>query len=586
MSGSVVRSEYPRPQWRREAWHSLNGAWDFAFDDADAGLRERWVERTDWPLRITVPFACESAASGIGDTAPHPIVWYRRTFQAPAVPEDGALWIHFGAVDYAATVWLNGVELGTHRGGHVPFAFDAAPHLQERGNTLVVRVEDAQAATQPRGKQAWDDAPGGIFYHRTTGIWQSVWLEPVGALRLERVDTEFAREPNGLIVRPTVHLPPGVTHARLHLELERAGATVAWRVWDVGREPAEFTLPLPADLALWSPEAPVLHEAVWRLDAPGEMPDVVHAELGFRTIEAAGDELLLNGEPYEQRLVLVQGYWPDGYYTAPNVEAMQADVEAVAALGFNGLRMHQKIEDPWFLTLCDRAGLLVWEEMPSALLWTPELGEALRTEFLAAIARDINHPCVVAWVPYNESWGVLQLREEPDQLADVVRAYEAVRARDPSRPVVANSGFFQSVTDICDPHDYAQDAEALAAHLACFGDAAPAPVMADFDDAPLFVEGYRYAGQPVVVSEYGGVGFHVAEPPPGGEAFGYGRLARNQKDFAARIAALTEAVRGAPRVSGFCYTQLYDVEYEINGLLTFEREYKVRPERLRRTFGG
>lgn len=577
------RPDYPRPQWRRTIWQPLNGVWDFALDDSDLGVDAGWATRSAWPRRICVPFAFESAASGIGDRSVHECVWYHRTFPAPPVPEGGALRLHFGAVDYETTVWLNGHKLGTHRGGHVPFCFDIAPYVTAGDNRLVVRAFDAAHGGQPRGKQLWTGGPDEVFYHRTTGIWQAVWLEPVGRVALDRVEAVFERKPNRLLVRPSVRLPDDISAVALTVELRRHGRVIGARTWDRVERDADLTLELPESLDLWTPESPALYDVRWTLEAAGADADRVTSELGFRTVERDGDRMLLNGEPYVQRLVLDQGYYPHGYYTPPSVAAMRADVATIKALGFNGLRKHQKIEDPWFLTWCDRLGLLVWEEMPSAMLWSPGLCDALLGEFEQAIQRDFLHPCIVAWVPYNESWGVLQLRNEPEQLGDVVRAYDTLKRRDPSRLVVANSGFFQSVTDICDPHDYEQDPATLEANLACYAGRNPRPTMPAFGDVPVFVAGHEYAGQPVIVSEYGGTGFAVAPPAEGRDAFMYG-TATSKDEFLHRVAGLTAAVREAPRSRGFCYTQLYDVEWEINGLLTFDRRPKASIERLRDIF--
>jgi beta-galactosidase/beta-glucuronidase len=571
------RPEYPRPQWRRAEWVNLNGLWEFETDPGDVGLRSHWWERPSFAGRIVVPFPPESRLSGLADTAYHDVVWYRRTVTID--PADGnRRWIlHFGAVDYAADVWVNGMHVGRHEGGHTPFAFDLSPWvpLRETPTSLriVVRAEDAaRDLSQPRGKQSWEPRSAGIFYTRTTGIWQTVWMEPVPETYLDRAWCTPNLDDGSITWNVILGGSPPGPGCRLHIAVEdgdglygEIGASITEARWagrlTVDRRRAEHLKP-------WTPETPHLYTVTYRLYQNGRLVDTVVGYLGFRRIEARDGRLWLNGRPLFLKMVLDQGYFPGGVLTAGSEEALRQDVEWVKRLGFNGVRKHQKVEDPVWLTWCDRIGVLVFGEMANGYAFTPEAVGRLTREWMAVLERDYNHPSIVAWVPVNESWGVPAVAQDAAQQHFLAGLYHLTKALDPNRLVVSNDGWEHVVSDLLTVHDYDGDAESLHRRYANRAEALQAQPAGRVLLVPPATDG----GQPVVVSEMGGTSVQA----DAGAGWGYSTVASGT-DLAARYTAQVRALALCPPVQGYCYTQLTDVEQETNGLLTADRVPKVDP---------
>ena len=589
----MPRPEYPRPQLRRQDWTSLNGEWSFAFDDASEGLARGWQSVTPEELRsgtspfdrkITVPFCYQSERSGIGDTTFHDVVWYARTFEYAG---GECLLLHFGAVDYRATVWVNGAQVASHEGGHTPFSADVTHTLAGGDNVLVVRAEDpSQDVTIPRGKQYWKERSEGIFYTRTTGIWQTVWLEPVNDSRIDTLRLTPDVEAASVEVEVSiVGIEPGMG---LRTTVELDGERVLEDVLSLRSSLLERVLPLLqrgeapdtphlADWpgpALWSPEQPNLYDLrLELLDRDGEVVDRVDSYFGMRKIEVKDGTVFLNNRPLYQRLVLDQGYFPEGILTAPADEDLRRDIELAKEMGFNGARKHQKVEDPRWLFWADTLGFLVWGEMANAYQYSPGYVRRMTAEWQEAIMRDYNHPCIVAWVPMNESWGVPNLATDHQQIEHLLTLYHLTRSIDPTRLVVSNDGWEQAITDLCTIHDY-RDAEALAKSYAT-PKSAVAAVPAN---RPIYVPGYAYRGEPILITEFGGIAFSGEEN--GAEGWGYSTVA-DTEELLERYGSLIEALLRSPPLQGFCYTQLTDVEQEINGLLTYDRRPKVELARVR-----
>ena len=523
--------DHPRPNLRRSRYTSLDGEWDFG-----AGTSPKFNRR------IRVPFCPQSALSGLHDREPGDVVWYRRRFDAPPA---GRLLLHFGAVDYRARVSINGEEVASHEGGHTPFSVDVTEVAGRADNELVVRAEDPLAdRTIPRGKQHWKSEPEGIFYTATTGIWQSVWLEPLPKLCIEAL-------------RLTPDLDSGTVDVQAVAPGEvQTTVLFAGRVVAARRGNGAVRLD---EVHPWSPEQPNLYQVHVQLD-----DDVVESHFGVRKIETRDGMFWLNGEAYVQRLVLDQGYFPGGLMTAPSGADLRRDIELARSLGFNGARKHQKVEDPRYLYWADRLGFLVWSEMPSLRQWSRDGERRLAAEWLEAVARDRDHPCVVAWVPVNESDGI---GRDPASFLDALR--EQSRRLDPSRPIVSNDGWEHATTDLCTLHDYAGPAE-LAARYRAIETALDPSVRA----RPAYLPGYSYRGEPVIVSEFGGVTL------AGEGGWGYSQ-ARDADELLKTYREMVEALMDRGPVEGFCYTQLYDVEQERNGLLTFERKPKIDPARVK-----
>jgi beta-galactosidase/beta-glucuronidase len=560
----LPRPEHPRPQWLRADWVNLNGEWEFGEDPDLTGEARGWPSGHPLPGRILVPFAPEASLSGIGKTGFMSCVWYRRRFRAPEGWAGRLVWLHFDAVDYEATVWVNGQLAGRHRGGYSSFSFDITPHLRSGENELVVRaIDDTCSPLQPSGKQSPKPESYGCMYTRATGIWQTVWLEAVPAPHL--VSARFL---------------PDLEGERLIVHLRAAGPASRHRVQAIARADGEevgaaeapaadsLTLTVPVrSPRLWSPSDPFLYDLELVLREGARVADRVESYFGMRTIQLDPPAILLNRRPVFQRLVLDQGYYPDGIYTAPSDEALRRDIELSQAMGFNGARLHQKVFEERFLYWADRLGYLVWGEYPN---WGldhshPEALERMLPEWLEVVARDLNHPSIIGWCPFNET--------NARQRRELLRAiYQATKAADPTRPVIDTSGYVHVETDVDDCHDYSQDPAVLAEHSRAFA-AGGQPWRNDPEhDAP-------HRGQPFFVSEYGGIWWNPGQQDD--KAWGYGDRPKNEEEFLARYRALTETLLFHPRMCGFCYTQLYDVEQEVNGLYTYHRRPKFDPALIR-----
>ena len=566
---------YPRPQLRRERWWSLNGPWEFAFDP-DAAWR--LPNEVQWSHRIRVPFAPEAPASGIGHRGFFRACWYRRTCDLPE-RDAGERWIlHFGAVDYAATVWINGSYATVHEGGYTPFSIDITDLATDTGCEIVVRAEDdPQDLAKPRGKQDWQLEPHSIWYPRTTGIWQTVWLEKVPPTRIGRFafTPDLARWEIGVEAWLEGERRPGL---RLGVKLHSRGAVLAADTYQVvsGEVHRGIALSDPGiddsrNELLWSPDSPnLIHAQLELWGERGELVDHVHSYLALRSVNVQGDRFLLNGRPYVLRMVLDQGYWPDGGMTALTDASLRRDVELAKAMGFNGVRKHQKIEDPRYLYWADTLGLAVWEEMPSAYRFTTLSVERLSREWKAAIARDFSHPCIIAWVPINESWGVPNLPDNPRERHYVQALYHLTKTLDATRPVIGNDGWESVATDIIGVHDYDDDPARIARRYHA-DEVLPRLFKRERPGGRVLVlEGNHQTDQPLMLTEFGGIAFAPAQRG----TWGYS-MAESAEDFGRRYANLLRVVRNLQLLSGFCYTQFADTYQEANGLLFADRTPKI-----------
>lgn len=581
------RQHYPRPQFVRSAWINLNGEWDFAFDDARIGLQEHWQDgKQSFGLKINVPFCYESKLSGIELHERHDVVWYRRTFRLTDAFAGKNTLLHFGAVDYDATVWVNGHKVAEHEGGHTPFYADITNELIEGDNLLVVRVEDySRDVSLPRGKQYWKDKSESIFYTRTTGIWQTVWLEPVSATRLDRV----MLTPD--IVSNTVGLrafTSGLELAAAKVELKALasfdGEIVSEQIFRLNKSIETFELSLndfnyhdSPWQRWWTPEHPNLYDLTLTLTIDQVEVDQVRSYFGMRKIAIVDGQLCLNHRPYMMKLVLDQGYFPEGLLTAPTDENLKKDVELTKALGFNGVRKHQKLEDPLYLYWCDKLGLLVWSEAANAYEMNETYIRRFSSEWQESIERDYNHPCIVAWVPLNESWGVSNILDDSKEQHHALSMYHMVKSLDHTRPVISNDGWEHMQTDLLTIHDYEWREHVLTERYSETEKA----ISSRPAGRCLLVGGTKYEGQPVLVSEFGGIAFKKSD----WEGWGYSG-ASNETDFLSRLEAVFRPLHQSPVVQGFCYTQLTDVEQEINGLLTYDRKPKADMDKIASIVSG
>ncbi|HEY6410758.1 MAG TPA: sugar-binding domain-containing protein [Ktedonobacteraceae bacterium] len=573
---------HPRPQLTRLRWLDLDGLWGFAYDDNARGLDEKWQEKEEvFTRNIRVPYPPESSASGIGDNGFHAVVWYRRTFEVS--PEDAGkrLRLHCGAIDYYAQIWVNGQLVARHEGGQTPISADITTALRPDGEQVVViRAEDApKDLTQPRGKQDWQEPPHEIWYHRTTGIWQSVWLEPVSPTYISQV--RWTPDLDRGLLSFTVTLEreedtPLILRVRLHQHgAELADDTYMMRGTELKRQIAFDPAAMVdgGDRLLWSPRKPNLIDVTLTVLSGEKVIDEVQSYIGIRSVDVANGRFLLNGLPYFLRLVLEQGYWPETHLAAPNADALRREVELIKEMGFNGVRVHQKVADPRFLYWCDQLGLLVWGEMANAYIFSPSAVGRLTREWMEVIARDFNHPCIVAWVPFNESWGVPNVARDAAQQHYVQALYHLTKTLDSTRPTVGNDGWDNFVSDIFGVHDYTSDGQVLRDRYGSFEAVERTLQEVQPSHHALLLSGYRLEGEPIMLTEFGGISYH---PHGDGPTYGYGAVA-DSESFLAKYKELIDAIVSSPAIAGFCYTQLTDVEQETNGLLTAERKPKLDP---------
>ncbi|HYD47872.1 MAG TPA: glycoside hydrolase family 2 TIM barrel-domain containing protein [Terriglobales bacterium] len=572
---------YPRPQLRREGWRSLDGTWDFAIEEV---CKSQLPGDVGWQSEIVVPFSPETPKSGIGNSGFFQTCWYRRQIAPVALAADQRLLLHFCAVDYDTTVWVNGHCVGHHQGGYTPFEFDITEHVEsDTPFEIVVRADDdPHDLAKPRGKQDWMLEPHSIWYPRTSGIWQTVWLERVQATRIDRIrwTPNLERWELGLEVHLAGERRTDLSlEVMLHVgnfELARdlyriSGTELARRLalGDPGIDDYRNEL-------LWSPQSPTLIDAQLTLyDASGQVLDRVFSYTALRSVGIQGRSFVLNGRPNPLRLILDQGYWPESGMTPPSDEAIRADIELAKAMGFNGVRKHQKIESPRYLYWADKLGLLVWEEMPSAYRFTELAIERVTREWIDAIQRDYSHPCIIAWVPFNESWGVPNLPDIAAERHFVQSLYHLTKTLDPTRPVIGNDGWESVATDIIGIHDYDDQPGRLRRRYVRAAELQPTFFSRERPGGRLLMLGQdSNTTPPLMLTEFGGIAF-----TPDSHGWGYTR-ASNVEQLRNRYQALLDAVRSVQLFAGFCYTQFADTYQEKNGLLFGDRTPKMPLEQI------
>ncbi len=577
-----MRQAYPRPQMVREYWQNLNGTWQFCFDDADKGLEKKWyLGRADFEQEIQVPFVYQCRLSGVCDSQNHEIVWYKRNFKIEKESEERVI-LHFGAVDFQAMVFLNGTLVCVHEGGHTSFSADITDFLREGEQVLVIRVYDPwKDELIPRGKQTWEEVPKGIWYTGSTGIWQTVWLEKVNRKHISGIK-----------------FTPLFDDGKENICCDLAGIT--------GDDSLQYTIRfqeelicegtvkchsreinLDADLIqnhifrtnfhdygwAWSPEKPNLFDVEFTLrDMDGNILDHVKSYFGFRKVHTENGKVYLNNKPYYQRLVLDQGYWPEGLMTAPADDDFKRDIELAKDMGFNGCRKHQKTEDPIFLYWADKLGFLVWGECASAVMYGSKAVKRLMAEWTEIVDRDYNHPSIITWVPLNESWGVPYIHQNSKQQHFSRTMYHFLHAIDDTRLVISNDGWEMTETDICAIHNYAHGQKEETKKFEYYKETLSSKeTLIKFPSASwdIYAKGFGHKDVPIILSEFGGIGFELS----GEGAWGY-TVAGNEEEFLDDYERVMDAVFASTGLCGYCYTQLTDVEQEMNGLLTYDRKPK------------
>ena len=559
------RPEYPRPQLRREDWLNCNGVWSFEIDHGVSGRARGLSEADELADEITVPFPPESELSGVGHTDFMDAVWYRREVSIPEEWFDQRVRLHFGAVDYESEVWVNGESVGTHRGGYTPFSFDITDSATPGTNVITVCArDDTRSDIQPSGKQSQRYESHGPYYSRVTGIWQTVWIEPVPETHIDSL--RFEPDPHNGVLHAEIRLSAPMNDGELQTTAQLDGTTVGTATVEVDGRHAHVVLEVD-DVCQWWPDDPVLYDLDLKLLQNGERIDATESYFGLRSVTLGDECVYINDEPLFQRLVLDQGYYPDGLYTAPSDEALANDIEIAKAVGFNGARLHEKVFEPRYLYHADRLGFLVWVEHAN---WgldharADALGPFLQ-EWIDVVKRDYNHPAVVGWTPFNET--------DANQDEELLRTvYRTTKVLDPARPVIDTSGWHHVETDLVDAHEYEQDPESFRS---MFGEI-DGRVEPTSHDHTVWSDRLSY------VSEYGGIWWNA---DPEAEGWGYGDRPEDEAEFFDRYRGMTETLLGNEKMWAFCYTQLYDIEQETNGIYTYDREPKFAPERIREING-
>ncbi|MEK4878201.1 MULTISPECIES: glycoside hydrolase family 2 protein [Paenibacillus] len=567
---TLPRPEYPRPDFVRPEWINLNGQWQFEIDHGKSGKERGYpVNEHNLSGTITVPFCPESKLSGVEYKDFMAAVWYKREFNVPESWINGRVILHFGAVDYMAEVWVNGVSVGTHRGGYTPFSFDITSNLLAGSNVITVYAEDdVRSGRQPRGKQSEQFHSHGCDYTRTTGIWQTVWLEQVPETYLSNL--KVVADPDN-----------GCVHLEMKVQGNAAGDTLSATALYGGKPVGDsnvivsgtsikLTIPL-SEIHLWEVGNARLYDLKLSLHSQGRESDVVHSYFGLRTVRLDGMAFRINGKSVFQRLVLDQGFYPEGIYTAPTDKDLRRDIEISIGLGFNGARLHEKIFEPRYLYWADQLGYLVWGEHAN---WGLNITGAdslthFLPEWLEGIQRDFNHPALIGWCPFNETWDRDGVKQHNPVLQIV---YDVTKRMDPTRPVIDTSGNFHVATDIFDLHDYDQNPQTFRDRYE--------PMKSGGEVFNTFPDRQTYEGQPYFISEYGGIWWNPQQKDE--KSWGYGDRPTSEQMFIERYEGLTNVLLDHPLMFGFCYTQLYDVEQEVNGLYTYDRQPKFDPERIRR----
>ena len=572
------KAGYPRPDFIRENYISLDDVWLFGFDDSGEIYKSlKKGEDYDLPLEIIVPFPYQSPASGINSQEKHERVCYKKVFNADFSANKTAL-LHFGAVDHDAEVWLNGRYIGCHSGGYTPFCFDVSDILRNGSNELAVYVTDEFRPDSVRGKQIWDGEPWGCHYSAVTGIWQEVWLEFTDRDYITDVNFVTDFDAHSVTAEITFNnkikgflsadvLKNGEDYMSLRQSVNGRTAKLLIAFEDCGIKDKEYYA--------WSPAHPNLFDVSFCLETENGK-DTVETYFGVREIHAEKDKIYFNNSQVYWRMVLDQGYWTEGIYRPDDDDRFREDVEWTLKLGFNAARKHQKIEDPKYYYWADRLGLPVWGELPSFYGYTDYACADAENTMREFIARDKNHPCIIAWIPFNESWGLRSLLGDERQ-ADLARElYYICKRTDPSRLVSTNDGWENVFpTDICGIHDYRSFDEKLTEY---YSDKKFFESGAARTGHPYLSAGESYCGQPVMLTEFGGKRIE------GSDGWGYDLPIETTEKYIADIKADVDNILNTPTFCGYCYTELTDVYQETNGLLRMDRTPKADAEQLAEIF--
>ena len=574
--------DYPRPQFVRKEWKSLNGEWNFIFDDNNEGEIKEYFK--DFPInkKINVPFTYETKLSGIEDESVYYIVWYNRKINISKEQlQNNNVILNFEGSDYKTKIWINGNYIGENIGAYSRFSFDIEKYVMEGENDITIKVEDSLSKDQPRGKQRYKKESWKCWYIQTTGIWKTVWLEWVSKKYLKGV--KITPKTNKVQLEIEINLSEqDIKKQKYYIEIEISfNGQVLNRTKEIinnNYQKVETDIVqegIEHNIQKWSTDSPNLYDINYKLYCKDEVIDNVNSYFGIREISIKGNKIYLNEEELYLKLILDQGYWKESHLTPPNEESLIEDIESVLAFGYNGIRKHQKVEDERFLYWCDVKGVLVWSEMANCYNFDDNSLQDFTNEWIRVVKQNYNHPSIITWVPINESWGIPEVSICEKEQNFATSLYYLTKAMDNTRPVISNDGWEHTISDIITIHDYKQDDELLYQEYTD-KDMKVLNNLEEYNGKHrLFANGYKYEGQPVIMSEYGGIAINSEE------GWGYGKQVKDEKELIERFTKLTKAIKNIPYIIGYCYTQLTDVQQEINGLMDAERNYKIEPSIIR-----
>ena len=573
---------YPRPQFVRKEWKNLNGEWEFIFDEYNEGEdKEYFVNFPKENNKIQVPFTHETQLSGIQDESVHNVVWYHKEITISKNElNNKKVVIHFEGSDYLTKVWINGKYVGTHEGGYSRFSFDIENYLKLGENEITVKVEDSLSKEQPRGKQRYKKESWKCWYVQTTGIWKTVWLEFLPMYYIKSVKNTPDLDTKTIKLEYETNIAEKeFENEQFYIETEISfnGKIVNTNKTLLQNTYQEVIIPIcqenvQHEIQKWSPDTPNLYDITYILYKEDKMMDIVYSYFGVRKIEIQKNKILLNDKEIYLKLILDQGYWKASHLTPPNEEAIIKDIDIALEYGYNGIRKHQKVEDERFLYWCDVKGVLVWSEMANCYVFNDKSIQNFTEQWIKVVKQNYNHPSIITWVPINESWGLPNIAKDKKQQNFANSLYYITKSLDNTRPVISNDGWEHTISDIITIHDYKQDGELLYSEYMDKERKVLNNVKEYNSHHKLFAEGYTYTGQPVIMSEYGGTALNSEK------GWGYGNQVKDEMDFVERFYELTDVVKNIPYMTGYCYTQLTDVQQEINGLVDENRKDKFSDE--------
>ena len=568
---------YPRPQFVRDSWLSLNGKWKFVFDDENVGEEKQFFNKFPNSNEILVPFTYETKMSGINDEKVHENIWYSNDININ-VEKDKNIILHFEGSDFVTKLWINGNYVGMNIGGYHRFSFDITKFIVDGKNNFTIKVEDSLSKVQPRGKQRYKNESFKCWYIQTTGIWKTIWIESVSKNHIVSVKNTPDYDNKNIEIELVTNISEkDITNFEIETEILFDNKIVNSKKQIIEDKILKYNVNIYGvenndEINFWSPENPNLYDINYKLYYKGNIIDEVSSYFGIRKISIENSKIFLNNKELYLKMILDQGYWPDSHLTPPSEEAIIKDINIVKKYGYNGIRKHQKIEDERFLYYCDINGILVWSEMANCYEFNDKSIEYFMNEWIKVVKQNYNHPSIITWVPINESWGIPNVSVQKNEQNFANSLYYITKSIDKTRPVISNDGWEHTISDIITIHDYKQDPELLYNEYNDDNLDVLNNRRAYNTIHKLFSENYVYNGQPIIMSEYGGITLNSDK------GWVYGNPVKSEKEFLDRFEKLNDAIIKTKYICGYCYTQLTDVQQESNGLVYDDRNDKFSSE--------